>query len=77
MLEPNFQFSESSFRPIVLDAIPREMQTMAMNTGLMGDFQVIFAVFVEADPGSRVDREQTASPVPWWFAQEEHFGQFV
>ena len=32
---------------------------MAMNAGLLGVSQVIFAVFVEAGPGSRADREQT------------------
>ena len=32
---------------------------MAVNAGMLGVSQVIFAVFVEAGPGSRADREQT------------------
>ena len=59
LLEPRFQLIERRFRPIVLDAVPRTMQKMAMNAGLLGVSQVIFAVFVEAGPGSRADREQT------------------
>ena len=35
------------------------MQKMAMNAGLLGVSQVIFAVLVEGGPGSRADREQT------------------
>ena len=58
-LEPRFQLIERRFRPIVLDAVRRKMQKMAMNAGLLGVSQVIFAVFVEAGPGSRADREQT------------------
>ena len=59
LLEPRFQLIERRFRPTVLDAVPRTMQKMAMNAGLLGVSQVIFAVFVEASPGSRADREQT------------------
>ena len=59
LLEPSFQFIERRFRAIVLDAVPRTMQKMAMNAGLFGVSQVIFAVFVEAGLGSRADREQT------------------
>ena len=59
LLELRFQLTERRFRPIVLDVIPRAMQKMAMNAGLLGVSQVIFAVFVEASPGSHADREQT------------------
>ena len=59
LLEPRFRLFERRFRPIVLDVIPRAMQKMVMNAGLLGVSQVIFAVFVEAGPGSRADREQT------------------
>ena len=58
-LEPRFPLIEKRFRPIVLDAIPRDMQKMALNAGLLGVSQVTFAVFVESGPGSRADREQT------------------
>ena len=47
------------FRPTVLDVIPRPMQKMAMNAGLLGVSQVSVAVFVEAGLGSRADSEQT------------------
>ena len=59
LLEPRFQLIERRFRSIVLDVVPRTMQKMAMNAGLLRVSQVIFAVFVEASPGSRADREQT------------------
>ena len=58
-LEPRFQLIERRFRPIVLDAVRRKMQKMAMNAGLLGVSQVIFAVLVEGGAGSRPDREQT------------------
>ena len=35
------------------------MHKMATNAGLLGVSQAIFAVFVEASPESRADREQT------------------
>ena len=63
VLEPRFQLIERRFRPIVLDAVPRAMQKMAMNACLLGVSQVIFAVFVEAGPGSRANREHTLLPV--------------
>ena len=50
LLEPRFQLIERRFRPTVLDAVPRTMLKMAMNAGLLGVSQVIFAVFVEARP---------------------------
>ena len=56
---PRFQLIGRRFRPIVLDAVPRAMQKIAMNACLLGVSQVIFAVFVEAGPGSRADCEQT------------------
>ena len=58
LLEPKFQLIKRCFRPIVLDTVPRTMQKMAMNAGLFGVSPVMFAVFVEAGPGSRADREQ-------------------
>ena len=62
--EPNFQPIERRFCPFILDAFPRAMQKMAMNAFLLGVSQLIFAVFVEASPGSRADREQTELRVP-------------
>ena len=36
LLEPRFQLIERRFRPIVLDAVPRTMQKIAMNAGFTG-----------------------------------------
>ena len=59
LLKPRFQLIERFFRPIVFDSISRATEKMAVNAGMLGVSQVIFAVFVEAGPGSRADREQT------------------
>ena len=59
LLEPRFQLIEQRFRSVVLDAVPRPMQRIAMYACLLGVAQSIFAVFVEAGLGSRADREQT------------------
>ena len=50
LLVPRFQPTERRFRPIVLDT---------MKACLLRVSQLIFAVFVEAGPGSRADRERT------------------
>ena len=55
LLKPRFQLIERFFQT----SIPRATQKMAVNAGMLGVPQVIFAVFVEAGPGSRADREQT------------------
>ena len=59
MSEPKFQPIERRLSPTALDAVPRGIQKMATNACLLGVFQLIFAVFAEAGPGSRADREQT------------------
>ena len=59
LLVPRFQPSERRFRPIVLDAVPTAIQKVAMKACLLRVSQLIFAVFVEAGPGSRADRERT------------------
>ena len=51
LLEPRFQLFEQRFRSVVLDALPRPMQRIAMNACLLGVAQSIFAVFVEAGLG--------------------------
>ena len=38
LLEPMFQPIERRFRPIVLNAVPRAMQKMAMNVCFFGSF---------------------------------------
>ena len=59
LLEPRFQVIEQRFRSVVLDALPRPMQRIALNACLLGVAQSIFEVFVGAGLGSRADKEQT------------------
>ena len=59
MLDPRFQPIERCFTPIVLDAVPKAMQKMAMNACLLEGSQLMVSVCVGAGPGSRTDRKQT------------------
>ena len=59
LLKPRFQLIERFFRPIVFDWVPRATQKVAVNAGMLGVSQVIFAVFVGAGLGSRAYRGQT------------------
>ena len=78
LLKPRFQLIERFFRPIVFDSIPRAAQKMAVNEGMLGVSQVVFAVFVGdwywVSGLQRTDFVE--GPVPCWLEQEEHFGQF-